>query len=34
MLDCIRERPDDRLLTDHVVEALGAVLPVQRGHAT
>ena len=32
VLDRVLERPDDRLLPDHLVEPLRAVLPVERGH--
>ena len=30
--DRVLQRPDDRFLSDHLVEALRAVLPVQGGH--
>src|SRR5207245_1275305 len=32
--DRVLQRPDDRLLADHLVEALGTVLPVEGGHRT
>ena len=32
VIDRVLERPDDRLLPDHLVEALGAVLPVEGAH--
>ena len=33
VLDRVLQRPDDRLLPDDLVEALRAVLPVERGHS-
>ena len=32
VLDCVLQRPHDRLLPDDLVEALGAVLAVEGGH--
>jgi hypothetical protein len=32
--DCVAQRPDDRLLPDHLVEALGAVLAVEGGYGS